>query len=60
MDCKMGPDHLSHLDDAEAEVAPVEHDDLVLIRSIVHDMAQGQQGGRVAEDSAAPGRVPFV
>lgn len=60
MGCKMGQAHPSHLDDPEAEVAPVEHDDLVLIRSVVHDVAQSQQGGRIAEDGAAPGRVPLV
>lgn len=33
----------SHLDDAEAEVAPVEHDDFVLVGSFVEDVAQRQE-----------------
>lgn len=41
-------------------MAPVEHDDLVLIRGVIQDVAQGQQRGRVAEDGAAPGRVTLV
>lgn len=41
-------------------MAPVEHDDLVLIRSIVHDVAQCQQGGRVAEDGTTPGGVALM
>ena len=49
-----------HLDDAEAEMAPVEHDDLVLVSAIVHDVPQSEQGGRVGEHSTPPRRVPFV
>lgn len=49
-----------HLDDTEAEVAPVEHDDLVLVGGVVQDVAQRQQRGRVAEDGAAPGGVALV
>lgn len=49
-----------HLDDAETEVAPVEHDDLVLVRGVIQDMSQGQQRGRVAEDGAAPGWVTLM
>jgi hypothetical protein len=41
-------------------VAPVKHDDLVLVRSIVHDMTQCQQRRRVAEDGTAPGWVTLV
>ena len=50
----------THLNDPEAQVAPVEHDDLVLIGAIVHDMPQSQQGGRVGKDCAPPCRVPFM
>lgn len=49
-----------HLDDAKAQVAPVEHDDLVLVGGVIQDVAQGQQRGRVAEDGAAPSRVTLV
>ena len=41
-------------------MAPVEHDDLVLVRGVVQDVAQRQQRGRVAEDGTAPGRVALV
>lgn len=50
----------AHLDDPEAQVASVEHNDLVLIGTIVHDMPQSQQGGRVGKDCTPPCRVPFV
>lgn len=41
-------------------MAPVEHDDLVLVRGVIQDVAQRQQRGRVAEDRAAPGRVALM
>lgn len=49
-----------HLDDAEAEVPPVEHDDLVLVGPLVQDVAQGQQRGGVGQHGAPPGRVALV
>jgi hypothetical protein len=51
---------LTHLDDPEAQVAPVEHDDLVLVGAVIHDMPQSQQGGRVGKDCTPPRRVAFV
>lgn len=41
-------------------MAPVEHDDLVLVGTIVHDVPQRQQGGRVGQDRTPPCRVPLV
>lgn len=49
-----------HLDDPEAEVASVEHDDLVLVGPLVQDVSEREQRGRVGEDGAPPGRVALV
>lgn len=48
------------LDDSEAEEPLVEHDDLVLVAAVVHDVAQGEQRGHVGQDGAAPHRVALV
>lgn len=50
----------AHLDDAEAEVPPVQHDDLVLVGAFVQDVAQGEQGRGIGQDGAPPGRVALV
>lgn len=49
-----------YLYDPEAEEALVEHDDLVFVAAVVHDVAQGQQRGHVGQDGAAPHRVALV
>lgn len=48
------------LDDLEAQEAPVEHDDLVLIRALVHHVPQGEQLLLVGQHGAPPGRVTLV
>lgn len=50
----------SHLDDAEAEVAPVEHDDFVLVGPFVQHVAQGEERRGVGQHGAPPGGVAFV
>ena len=45
------------LDHPEADVPLVEHDDLVLVRAVVHHVAQGQEGGGAGEDGVAPGGI---
>lgn len=49
-----------YFNDPEAQVASVEHDDLVLVGAVVHDMPQSEQRGRVGEHCTPPRRVPFV
>lgn len=49
-----------YLDDLEAQKAPVEHDDLVLIGALVHHMPKGEQLLLVGQHSAPPGRVTLV
>lgn len=49
-----------YLDDLEAQEAPVEHDDLVLVRALVHHMPQGEQLLLVGQHGAPPGRVTLV
>jgi len=49
-----------YLDNLEAQVAFVEHDNFVFIRSFIYHVSQGQQLLSVGEHSAAPGWVPFV
>lgn len=41
-------------------MAPVEHDDLVLVGGIIHDVPQRQQRRCVAEDGAPPGGVALM
>lgn len=41
-------------------MASVEHDNLILVGAIVHDVPQSEQGGRVGEHGTPPRRVPFV
>lgn len=50
----------SHLDDAEAEVSTIEHDDLVLVRAFVQYMAKGEEGGSIGQHSTPPGRVALM
>lgn len=50
----------SHLDDAEAEVSSIEHDDFVLVGSFVEDVAQGEERRGVGQHGAPPGRVALV
>lgn len=33
----------SHFDDSEAEIPPIQHNDLVLVGSFVEDVAQGEE-----------------
>ncbi len=49
-----------HLDDSEAEETFVQHDDLVLVTSVIHNVAESKQRRHVGQDSAAPHRVAFV
>lgn len=50
----------THFNDPEAQVASVEHDDLILIGAVVHDVPQGEQRGRVGQHCAPPRGVPFM
>lgn len=50
----------TYLNDSEAQVAPVEHDDFIFVGAIIHDMPQSKQGGRVGKDCTPPRRVPFM
>lgn len=50
----------ANLDDAEAEMTAVKHDDLVLICALIENMAQGEEGRRVGQDRAPPGWVALV
>lgn len=50
----------TYLDDLEAQEALVEHDDLVLVGTLVHHAPQGQQLLLVGEHGAPPGRVTLV
>ena len=45
------------LDDPEADVALVEHDDLVLMGAVVNDMPEGQQRRGTRENGLPPSRV---
>ncbi len=49
-----------HLDDSEAKETFVQHDDLVLVTSVIHNVAESKQRRHVGQDSAAPHRVAFV
>lgn len=49
-----------YLDDLEAQEAPVQHDDLVLVRALVHHVPQGEQLLLVGQHGAPPGRVTLV
>lgn len=50
----------SHLDDTEAEVSSIEHNDFVLVGSFVEDVAQGEERRGVGQHGAPPGRVALV
>lgn len=49
-----------YLDDSEAEEAFVQHDDLVLVAAVIHNVAESEQRRHVGQDSAAPNRVTLV
>lgn len=51
---------MAYLDDLEAQETPVEHDDLVLISTLVHHVPQSQQLLLVGQHSAPPGWVSLV
>lgn len=48
------------LDDFEAEVAFVQHDDLVLVRAVVDHVPQREQRVAAGQHRLAPGRVALV
>lgn len=50
----------SHLDDTEAEVSSIKHNDFVLVGAFVKDMAQGEERLCIGEHSAPPGRVALM
>lgn len=50
----------SDLDDSEAEEPLVQHDDLILVAAVIHDVAQRQQRWHVGQDCAAPHGVALV
>lgn len=49
-----------HLDNSEAEEAFVQHDDLVFVTAVVHDVAESQQRRHVCQDGAAPHGVTLM
>lgn len=49
-----------YLDNLEAQVAFVEHDNFIFICSFIYHVPQGEQLFSVGEYSTAPGRVPFM
>lgn len=49
-----------HLDDSEAEEAFVQHDDLVLVTAVIHNMSESKQRRHVSQNSAAPNRIALV
>lgn len=49
-----------HLDDSEAKEAFVQHDDLVLVTAVIHNVAESEQRRHVGQDSAAPHRITLV
>lgn len=59
-------DHFKHsvfppyLDDLEAEVAFVQHDDLVLVRAVVDHVPQREQRVAAGQHRLAPGGVALV
>lgn len=50
----------THLDDLEAEVAFVQHDDLVLVRAVVDHVPQREQRVAAGQHRLAPGGVALV
>lgn len=49
-----------YLNDSEAQVASIQHDDLVFVGTVIHDVPQSEKGGRVGKDCTPPCRVPFM
>lgn len=49
-----------YLDDLEAEVAFVQHDDLVLVRPVVDHVSQGEQRVAAGQHRLTPGGVALV
>lgn len=51
---------MTYLDDLEAQETPVEHDDFVFVRTLVHHVPQGQQLLLVGQHRTPPGWVSLV
>lgn len=49
-----------YLYDSKTKKALVQHDDLVLVAAIIHDVTQGQERGLVGQNGTAPNRVSFM
>lgn len=49
-----------YLDDLEAEVAFVQHDDLVLVRAVIDHVSEGEQRVAAGQHGLPPGGVTFM
>ena len=47
------------LDDPERDVPLVEHDDLVLVRTIVDDVPEGEERRRARQNGRSPSRIAW-
>lgn len=51
---------MAHLNDLEAQEAPMEHDDLVLVGTLIHHVPQSQQLLLVGQHRSSPGWISLV